>query len=63
MMPGRGWLRGRRPVVELIVVDVRERDLEIEDLEVLTAAMHEVQSYQDRVACDARLARDAFSRA
>lgn len=66
----------RRPQVEIVLVDVRERDLTIKGQEILTAdkvavrvsivvqfrvtdpraAMHEVDSYQDRLYTDVQLA-------
>src|SRR5262245_54815162 len=66
----------RRPKTEIILVDVRERELTIKNQEILTvdkvalrvsiiiqfrvtdpkAAIHEVQSYEDRLYSDVQLA-------
>ena len=75
----RRWFNGgplRRPRVEIVRVDVRERDLTIKGQEILTsdkvairvsiivqfrvtdprAALHEVESYEDRIYTDVQLA-------
>src|SRR4051812_29273926 len=74
----RGTFLGifRRPKVEIVLVDVRERDLTLKNQEILTAdkvavrvsimvqfrvtdpraALHEVESYEDRLYGDVQLA-------
>lgn len=72
----RLWFRRRAPQVEIILVDMRERDLTIKGQEILTAdkvairvsiivqfrvtepraAIHNVQSYEDRIYSDVQLA-------
>lgn len=70
------WLGRRRPRVELVLVDVRQRELTIKGQEILTsdkvairvsiivqfrvsdarAALHEVDSYEERLYSDVQLA-------
>ncbi|HEY1016835.1 MAG TPA: slipin family protein [Herpetosiphonaceae bacterium] len=72
----RLWFRRRAPQLEIILVDMRERDLTIKGQEILTAdkvairvsiivqfrvteprdAIHNVQSYEDRIYSDVQLA-------
>jgi len=72
----RTWYGRRRPKVEIVLVDVRERDLTIKGQEILTsdkvairvsivvqfrvtdplAALHAVESYEDRIYTDVQLA-------
>ncbi len=74
-IPDRGW-RGRGPLVEITLVDVRERELTIKGQEILTAdkvairvsivvqfkvtdpkaAMHNVESFEERLYSDVQLA-------
>lgn len=74
--PDRGFWGGRRPKVEIQLVDVRERELTIKGQEILTAdkvairvsiivqfrvtdpraAIHEVETYEDRLYSDVQLA-------
>ncbi|HUS64677.1 MAG TPA: slipin family protein [Kofleriaceae bacterium] len=74
--PDTDWLGRRRPKVELVLVDVRERELTIKGQEILTAdkvairvsiivqfrvvdpkaAIHEVETFEDRLYSDVQLA-------
>jgi regulator of protease activity HflC (stomatin/prohibitin superfamily) len=74
--PEHGFWGGRRPKVEVQLVDVRERELTIKGQEILTAdkvairvsiivqfrvtdpraAIHEVETYEDRLYSDVQLA-------
>ena len=74
--PRSDWLGRRKPRVEVVLVDVRERELTIKGQEILTAdkvairvsiivqfrvvdprdALHEVESYEERLYGDVQLA-------
>lgn len=75
-IPSEHSLFGRRPKVDVVLVDVRERELTIKGQEILTSdkvslrvsiivqfrvvdprlALHEVESYEDRLYSDVQLA-------